>query len=278
MSFAFAFAFVLTGAQAHAMSPPIQLDDESVVYSVSGNADILDDPGGNLDIDDVARSKQFRRVSEDDQPPLGAVRWYRFRAKAPDGSNPRWYVLSGRASVSLDLYEARADGGFSHVAFGYNVPFAARQAPGRDPATLVHRLQGPLFVRARAEKYPQYIFLATAASIGDGYLDGPGYPAGVAMLVLAIAVAGLGAITRSRSFWLLAAVGLSAAATFALPSELPMWLPHLSPPPVWMIVIATFSAYFIAQASFYYLSRARPTPKRVGELRVCRAYPPGVTG
>jgi class 3 adenylate cyclase len=234
-------------------APPIVLNGGAGGTEVNGKADVLDDPGGNLDIDDVVRSRQFRRVSDDNQPPPGTVRWYRFRISTPDASRARWYLMGDRACVSLDLYEPRSEGGYSHVAFGYGVPFAGRDAPGRDPATLVHIVSAPLYARVRSEKYPQYVNIVTAEALRDfdGYVYGPGYPASVAMLVLAIVVAGLGTITRSRSYWLLAAVGLAAAATFALPSELPRWLPHLSPPPVWTVVTATFSLYFLAQAFFY---------------------------
>jgi class 3 adenylate cyclase len=253
---AFVFTFAPAVARASATpAPPIVMNDESDGGFINDRADVLDDPGGNLDIDDVVRSRQFHRAPPGDQPAQGVVRWYRFRAIVPPASHLRWYIIGDRACVTLDLYEPRPEGGYSHVAFGYSVPFGARQAPGRDPATLAHALSGrPLYLRVRSEKYPQNLFFLNPDELrdADGYINGPGYPASVAMLLLAIVVAGLGTITRSRSYWLLAAVGLAAAATFALPSELPRWLPYLSPPPVWTVVMATFSAYFLAQAFFYY--------------------------
>ena len=256
-----------------APSPVIHLTDESQRYSILGNADVLDDPTGNLDIDDVAQSRAFHSASADSQPPWGEVRWYRFRLDTPPTSAGRWYIVTWNYCDDADLYEPRAGGRFSHQAFGFRTPFALRPAPGMDPALRLPVLGGPLFVRLQCLKYPQSLAFESASRFSAGTLDSRSIDvATIAMILLTFVSLGLALVTRSRLYALVALTAATGTINIAH-YGIARWFPHASFPFYLSLYEASNIVLLLAQWYFYenFFSLDRMSPQLRLALRAATA-------
>jgi class 3 adenylate cyclase len=203
----------------------MHLTDEAQRYDVTQYADVLDDPSGNLDVDDVARSRDFRPAASAPHAPIGTVRWYRFGAGTPPASVGRWYLKTSFECDDADLYEPRAGGGFLHQAFGFHAPFASHPAPGGAPGLLVPRLQATMYARLRCpDDAPTLLFVSLSALQAGTLTAWLVHTATVAVLTLAIVSLGLAFVTRSRLYALVACNALAGAVNVSVG-----WIAHIFP-------------------------------------------------
>ncbi len=242
----------LAPALAAAVAPAIHLTDEAQTYDLIGRADVLDDPTGNLDIDEVARSGAFHSSAASLQPPYGDVRWYRVRIDTPVTSSGRWYITTDRYCDDADLYEAQSSGGFSHRAFGFDVPFAQRPAPGAQPAISVDdRNAAPLYVRLQCRKALQTLAFESSAKLtAASFEKQPRYVAAILVLGLAVAATGLALVTRSRLYALAAIAALTGALNISI-RNIDRWFPYASLPLFSALAEVSNVIVLIAQWIFY---------------------------
>ncbi len=262
----------LAPALAAAVAPAIHLTDEAQTYDLIGRADVLDDPTGNLDVDEVAQSGAFHASAENPQPPYGAVRWYRVRIVTPVASAGRWYLVAPNTCDDADLYVPRPHG-FSHAAFGYRVPFAQRPSPGTPPAALVQQTNGSLFVRLQCTKSPQDLSFESSASLAaSAFTLQPRYLAVILTFGLVIVAAALALVTRSRLYALASLPALAGAANVCA-LNLDHWLPTTSLPLISATSATLASAMIITQWLFYenFFRLGRFSRRRQLTLRVATA-------
>ena len=247
---AFAIASATVAFADGVRSPVIALDDTTQLYEVLGHAEILDDPGGNLDIDDVTHSPAFRAGPADGQPPDGGVRWYRFRAAARPHSDAQWYLDTQRECSSADVYVPRGDGRYSLHQFGFGVPFEKHPAPGNDPMIVLPPLTGQtLYVRLQCYESTQGLGLVSERS--GRFATTLGDLANTALIPLVILALGLAAVTRSRAFLLVAISGLFWGLRISLYYHAARWFPTIAlPPAVQILQVSDVAAYL--SAFFFY--------------------------
>jgi hypothetical protein len=243
---------VLFSAKAQASSAAIVLGDPSVEVPISGRADILDDPSGSLDIDDVARSTGFRPGASSAQPPDDAVRWYRFRVVARHAADTaQWYLSTASECNEADLYRPHPDGAYALERFGFSVPYALRRSPEASVAIAFDvRQSQTVFVRLRCERSLQQLTFATAETIENATyrtllrrLDG-------SFVALIAVTLGLALVTRSAGFALAASTG-TLSFCFINAVYLPQWLPTVALPPLWLVYFIIMGAFVISSVSYY---------------------------
>jgi signal transduction histidine kinase len=127
-------------AAAHSAPEALVLGESVRSLSIGRSIEVLDDPAGNLTIEDVLsgdRARDFARPSE--KTPYAsndsAACWARFRLANPL-DRPRELVLEiGFAPLELaELYVPGADGALSVMRAGYAVPFSERPIRHLKPA------------------------------------------------------------------------------------------------------------------------------------------------
>jgi class 3 adenylate cyclase len=254
-----------------AVAPIIHLTDEARYYDVIPYADVLNDPSGNLDVDDVARSREFRPAGSAAHAPIGIVLWYRFGADTPRASVGHWYLKTSFNCDDADLFERRADGSFLHRAFGFHAPYASHPAPGNRPGLLVPSLQATMYARLRCpQDEPALLFVSySTLQISTAY-NWAVHTATVAISTLAIVALGLAFVTRSRLYALVTCNALAGAINVSLP-----WIgkafPGVALPSfLWLVELTgnlvALSALFFYESFFarYGLSRRARLALRAG--------------
>jgi len=125
-------------------SAPIQalgtlvLDGSRGEYALGRVFDILEDPPGELSINEIISPEYARqfRPSQADVPNFGftpSVYWLRLRLKNKSSKNTKWLLDQGFANTQyLDLYQVRSDGqGFTVKKSGNLRPYSHRDVPHR---------------------------------------------------------------------------------------------------------------------------------------------------
>jgi class 3 adenylate cyclase len=238
-------AFAATTAR-----PTIVLADESTAYSVIGHAAVLDDPTGNLDIDDIAQSTAFVAGDRAPEPPDGGVRWYRFAPTLPARAAGRWFLTTARQCSEADLYLPRRQGGYSFHPFGYRVPFARHPAPGIAPAVLTDDLDGrTVFVRLMCERGPQRLAFRSEDAIANNPMLAIVDGLAIGVVFLGILAGGLAIVTRSAAYALAGLTGVSALA--AAPHHFAQWFPTVALPPYWLLGDIGQGVFTFCQWRFY---------------------------
>lgn len=139
------------GGSTHAAPWRFTLSDPKEVFSLRDAAQALDDPSGQLTLDDVLHpaAGAFKAVSSLSRSSKYITRWYRFVLfdRAPLGTH--WFVAASPEGRSAELYYPRSNGSFGEIRFGWDIPFRDRPVRGQLPlAALTQQMFGkPLYLR-----------------------------------------------------------------------------------------------------------------------------------
>lgn len=246
--------FVLVSGVAASAKPgaSLVLDDTMKLYDVIRAADWLDDPTGNLEIANVARSSSFRRYAADATPADGrAIRWYRFRVTDPHGTALPWFLFTDTRCDDADAYVQRRDGSFEHRAFGYRTPYAYRDVWGFRPALKLGVPQGlGVFVRLTCGNRAPFLKISNEVRNRWFYFEAGTHPL-AALVVVGILALGLGWITRSRSYALVGFASFFFVAHWIWLWHFAQWFPFVSPPPIVYPWLVTGIGFFVVQWLFY---------------------------
>jgi diguanylate cyclase (GGDEF)-like protein len=131
--------------------------DESVrIESLSSAVDMLEDPTGQLDVEDVSRSPTGSGfvAGSPEKTNIGFTRsawWIRVSLRNPSAEPRHVYLRQGYPLIDqLDVYQPDAQGGWRHLATGDRRPFASRPVAHRDylfPVTLPGSAESTLYLR-----------------------------------------------------------------------------------------------------------------------------------
>lgn len=244
-------ASIFECASAATRTPSIALDNESSVYEVLESSDFLNDPGGDLLIDQVDKSTAFHRGDAASQPTDDGVRWYKFRYRASTKSPNQWFLSTNIACSYADLYARRDDGLFAVHPFGYRAPFARHPAPGSDPAIDASPFEGQLvYVRLQCEHDRQRLYFASASLLARNpyAIWEPRFD--LCWLLLIILTFGLALITRSVALALAALSGVGSLF-YSAPYVAAHWFPDASLPAFWLFFACTGSLWAISMCLYY---------------------------
>ena len=135
----FFLPFILLGSKfvhAQTQQPPLLvLNDTKGKYPLGFYMEVLEDPSGELGIEEVSSAAYQDRFIANDQAVLergftNSALWGRFQIRNTT-TNTNWQlVLDDTRMGFIDVYLARADGkGFTHQQSGRLVPFNDRHSP-----------------------------------------------------------------------------------------------------------------------------------------------------
>jgi signal transduction histidine kinase len=126
-------------ALAQSDHPPVQeplvLTDQQGEYPLGRSMDILEDPGGELTIDDVTSSELTSQFvpSTVDAPVFGytsSVFWLRLRLRNESTLTNQWLLEGNFPNLNyVDLYLPAEEGGYQVKQTGALLPFATRDIP-----------------------------------------------------------------------------------------------------------------------------------------------------
>ncbi len=112
------------------------LKDDLAEYSIGKYLDILEDPAGNLTIEQVISPEYKSRFfpSREESPNLGftsSACWVRFHVRNESGKNSDWVVESGYVNIHYIDYYSYGSGGekYEAVKTGILMPAETRQIP-----------------------------------------------------------------------------------------------------------------------------------------------------
>jgi two-component system sensor histidine kinase ChiS len=251
--FGIAMLMVLAAGAARARTAMIDLSNESVSYPLLGTADVLADPNGSLDIDDVAGSTGFHSSTVDSQPPSGGVQWYRFQYATSEHSEGRWY-LTAEYCDEADLYVRRAGSGDGYVQlrFGESVPFARHPAPGvwtglALPPTTGHES----FLRLRCPGWLQEPILQSRSTLLANPRSFNRHALELVLSLMSVLSLGLALVSREKMFLIAGAPGFATLLEF-VGMDLPRTFPSLAAPPIATVQIVCTILTILATWYFFY--------------------------
>lgn len=118
------------------LSSPLVLTDDQGQYSLGRHMALLEDPGGQLTVTEVAAPDFAPRFSpsQSDAPNFGFTRstiWGRLQVRNETASTAIWLLEIEQSNLGLvDLYvPAEAGIGFKRQQLGFSLPFASRDIP-----------------------------------------------------------------------------------------------------------------------------------------------------
>ena len=244
------FAALKAPAMAES-SPPLVLGDTMKLYDVVRASDVLDDPSGNLEITDVARSVSFSRRANATAPPDGAIRWYRFRLNVTNSTTLPWFLITDTRCDDADAYFPISDGSFKHRAFGYRTPYAYRDVWGFRPAIKLGLPQAKtIFVRLSCGHISPTLSISNEIRSRWFYFEAGTHPL-AALVVVGVLAFGLALITGSRSYALVGLASVLFATHWFWLWHFAQWFPFVSPPPFVYPELFTTVGFFIVQWLFY---------------------------
>jgi len=169
---------VITQAQSpDPSSPPVMLTDEQDHYPLGMHLAYLEDPTGNLTINQVSDPAYADQFTPSQSEPLnlgltGSIYWLRFRVNNQAVLPAQWLLEMQFPSLhALTLYSPSPDGtGFVEKQTGYTLPFSTREVPHRN---FVFNLVAPpqttptyyLRVKNSVMNLPLVIWSATAFGV-----------------------------------------------------------------------------------------------------------------
>ena len=248
----------ITAADA-SPSSTIVLRDEQTDYDLSTVASRLEDPSGELDIDEVSRRSDFHR----DAPSIAersrrSSVWLRFSVSENATRAIGWYLWTSNSCLSADLYEPDPRGGFDHHSFGWSVPFAKHPYPGADVAIALDKNATSgrsAYLRLDCPSELPLAGISSTSSLNVGWIDDI-VPESFApeLILFAFGVLGIvfAALTRGRIYLLsagppLALTLLVSFQTGQLSRAFPAW-----PMPPWHVSrVCITIVFFLAQWLFF---------------------------
>ncbi|MCP5481328.1 MAG: SpoIIE family protein phosphatase [Spirochaetales bacterium] len=129
---------LLFGAGPVFAAPPVILSSGVGSYALGTHLDYLEDPDGNLSIEDVSSARFQDDWVAGEKPTLSfgytaSAYWLRFEARSPSPPEGQWLVtLTYDILDRIDFYAPLPDGNWKHVETGDTYPFAHREVPSTD--------------------------------------------------------------------------------------------------------------------------------------------------